>query len=62
MRLLVSSADQWNNNAQSTLVENTTKPFITVGLSQLRNAHFDWKKFYLLKKIKSQRILEIINK
>lgn len=46
--MLVSSTDQWNSNAQSTL-ENTTKPFTTIGLSQLRNAHFDWKKFSFAK-------------
>lgn len=42
--MLVSSTDEWNRNAQSTL-QNTTKPFTLIGLSQLRHANVNWQKF-----------------
>ena len=41
--ILVSSTDDWNRNAKAEL-EDTTKPFSIIGLSQLRHAHFDWQK------------------
>lgn len=46
--MLVSSTDEWNRNAKATL-EDTTKPFSIIGLSQLRHAHFDWQKFSFAK-------------
>lgn len=42
--MLVSSTDDWNRNARKTL-DDTTKPFTVIGLSQLRHADFDWQKF-----------------
>ena len=46
--MLVSSTDQWNSNAKATL-ENTSKPFTLIGLSQLRDANIDWEKFSFAK-------------
>ncbi len=46
--ILVSSTDQCNSNVQS-MLENTTKLFTTIGLIQLSNTHFDWKKFSFAK-------------
>lgn len=46
--MLISSTDDWNRNAKATL-EDTTKPFSIIGLSQLRHAHFDWQKFSFAK-------------
>lgn len=46
--MLVSSTDDWNRNAKKTL-DDTTKPFTVIGLSQLRHAHFDWQKFSFAK-------------
>lgn len=46
--MLVSSADDWNRNARKTL-DDTTKPFTVIGLSQLRHADFDWQKFSFAK-------------
>ena len=46
--LLVSSTDELNKNVKNTLNGNT-KPFSVIGLSQLRHAHFDWKKFSFAK-------------
>lgn len=37
-----------NKNAKATL-EDTTKPFSIIGLSQLRHAHFSWQKFNFAK-------------
>lgn len=42
--MIISTTDQWNRNARKTL-EDTSKPFTVIGLSQLRSAHFDWQKF-----------------
>ena len=49
--ILVSSTDDWNRNAKAEL-EDTTKPFSIIGLSQLRHAHFDWQKFEFAKENK----------
>lgn len=49
--ILVSSTDDWNRNARAEL-EDTTKPFSIIGLSQLRHAHFDWQKFEFAKENK----------
>lgn len=46
--MLVSSTDEWNRNAEAAL-ENNTKPFTRIGLSQLRHADVDWKKFSFAK-------------
>lgn len=46
--MLVSSTDDWNRNARKTL-DDTTKPFTVIGLSQLRHADFDWQKFSFAK-------------
>lgn len=46
--IIVSSIDKWNKNAKATL-EDTTKPFSIIGLSQLRHAHFSWRKFNFAK-------------
>ena len=46
--IIVSSTDKWNKNAKATL-EDTTKPFSIIGLSQLRHAHFSWQKFNFAK-------------
>lgn len=46
--MLVSSTDEWNRNAEAAL-ENNTKPFTRIGLSQLRHADIDWKKFSFAK-------------
>lgn len=46
--IIVSSTDEWNKNAKATL-EDTTKPFSIIGLSQLRHAHFSWQKFNFAK-------------
>lgn len=46
--ILVSSTDDWNRNAKAEL-EDTTKPFSIIGLSQLRHASFDWQKFSFAK-------------
>lgn len=46
--ILVSSTDEWNSNARKTL-NDTTKPFTVIGLSQLRSADFDWQKFSFAK-------------
>lgn len=46
--MLVSSTDEWNSNARNTL-DDTTKPFTVIGLSQLRHADFDWQKFSFAK-------------
>lgn len=46
--IIVSSTDKWNKNAKATL-EDTTKPFSIIGLSQLRHAHFSWRKFNFAK-------------
>ncbi|MBU5318391.1 DEAD/DEAH box helicase family protein [Lactobacillus johnsonii] len=46
--IMVSSTDEWNKNAKATL-EDTTKPFSIIGLSQLRHAHFSWQKFNFAK-------------
>ena len=46
--MLVSSTDKWNRNAEAAL-ENNTKPFTRIGLSQLRHADIDWKKFSFVK-------------
>ena len=46
--MLVSSTDEWNSNARKTL-DDTTKPFTVIGLSQLRHADFDWQKFSFAK-------------
>lgn len=46
--IIVSSNDKWNKNAKATL-EDTTKPFSIIGLSQLRHAHFSWQKFNFAK-------------
>lgn len=46
--MLVSSTDKWNRNAEAAL-ENNTKPFTRIGLSQLRHADIDWKKFSFAK-------------
>lgn len=46
--MLVSSTDDWNRNAKKTL-DDTTKPFTVIGLSQLRHADFDWQKFSFAK-------------
>lgn len=46
--MLVSSTDEWNSNAKKTL-DDTTKPFTVIGLSQLRHADFDWQKFSFAK-------------
>ena len=46
--MLVSSTDEWNRNAEAAL-ENNTKPFTRIGLSQLRRADVDWKKFSFAK-------------
>src|SRR5699024_4340572 len=43
--------DDWNRNAKAEL-EDTTKPFSIIGLSQLRHAHFDWQKFEFAKENK----------
>ena len=50
--ILVSSTDDWNRNAKAEL-EDTTKPFSIIGLSQLRHAHFDWQKFEFAKENKN---------
>lgn len=50
--ILVSSTDDWNRNAKAEL-EDTTKPFSIIGLSQLRHAHFDWQKFEFAKEDKN---------
>lgn len=49
--IIVSSTDEWNKNAKATL-EDTTKPFSIIGLSQLRHAHFSWQKFNFAKENK----------
>ena len=46
--MLVSSTDEWNRNAEAAL-ENNTKPFTRIGLSQLRLADVNWKKFSFAK-------------
>lgn len=46
--MLVSSTDKWNRNAEAAL-ENNTKPFTRIGLSQLRHADVNWKKFSFAK-------------
>lgn len=46
--MLVSSTDEWNRNAEAAL-ENNTKPFTRIGLSQLRHADVNWKKFSFAK-------------
>lgn len=46
--MLVSTTDEWNRNAEAAL-ENTSKPFTRIGLSQLRNANIDWQKFSFAK-------------
>ena len=46
--MLVSSTDDWNRNARKTL-DDTTKPFTVIGLSQLRHADFDWQRFSFAK-------------
>ncbi|WP_407325300.1 DEAD/DEAH box helicase family protein [Lactobacillus johnsonii] len=46
--MLVSSTDDWNRNARKTL-DDTSKPFTIIGLSQLRHADFDWQKFSFAK-------------
>lgn len=46
--MLVSSTDEWNRNAEAAL-ENNTKPFTRIGLSQLRHSDVDWKKFSFAK-------------
>lgn len=46
--MLVSSTDEWNRNAEAAL-ENNTKPFTRIGLSQLRHADINWKKFSFTK-------------
>ena len=46
--MLVSSTDDWNRNAEAAL-ENNTKPFTRIGLSQLRHADVNWKKFSFTK-------------
>lgn len=50
--ILVSSTDDWNRNAKAEL-EDTTKPFSIIGLSQLRHAHFNWQKFEFAKENKN---------
>ena len=46
--MLVSTTDEWNRNAENALT-GTTKPFTRIGLSQLRHANIDWKKFSFAK-------------
>ncbi|MGF0067746.1 type ISP restriction/modification enzyme, partial [Limosilactobacillus reuteri] len=46
--MLVSSTDEWNHNAEAAL-ENNTKPFTRIGLSQLRHADVNWKRFSFAK-------------
>lgn len=46
--ILVSTSNDWNMNAKHEL-EDTTKPFSIIGLSQLRHAHFNWQKFSFAK-------------
>ncbi|CAI2626743.1 hypothetical protein AKUH3B206M_10360 [Apilactobacillus kunkeei] len=42
--IIVSTTDDWNKNAESTL-RNTSKPFSIIGLTQLKNSSVDWGKF-----------------
>lgn len=42
--IIVSTTDEWNKNAESTL-KNTSKPFSIIGLTQLKNSSVDWSKF-----------------
>ncbi|WP_438800468.1 type ISP restriction/modification enzyme [Apilactobacillus nanyangensis] len=42
--IIVSTTDEWNKNAESTL-KNTSKPFSIIGLTQLKNSSVDWGKF-----------------
>ncbi|UQS85672.1 DEAD/DEAH box helicase family protein [Apilactobacillus apisilvae] len=42
--LIVSTTDEWNKNAESAL-ENNSKPFGRIGLSQLKHAKINWQKF-----------------
>ena len=46
--MLVSTTDEWNRNAENALT-GTTKPFTRIGLSQLRHANIDWKRFSFAK-------------
>lgn len=50
--MLVSSTDELNKNVEETFAKQT-KPFTTIGLSQLRNAHFQWQKFSFSKENKN---------
>ncbi|WP_420999903.1 DEAD/DEAH box helicase [Carnobacterium maltaromaticum] len=42
--LIVSTVDDWNNNAQET-IEHNQKGIELIGLSDLRNSQIDWTKF-----------------
>lgn len=46
--ILATTSDDWNRNAKAEL-DNTSKPFSIIGLSQLRHAHFNWQKFSFAK-------------
>ncbi len=46
--LIVSTIDDWNKNAEADF-ENTTKPISRIGLTDLKNASFDWSQFSFAK-------------
>lgn len=58
--MLVSSTDELNKNVEETFAKQT-KPFTTIGLSQLRNAHFQWQKFSFSKENKNLSTKKKIN-